>query len=280
MSIEQDPFREATGMYVLGALGAEERRAFEAHLPECEACATEVRSLRAVTGALPYAVPYADPPPALRGRVLAAAVQARRPSPIVGCEPQRKPASAAAAAGVAPRSAPWAWGAAAASVLVAVGLAAYAGNLRAQLRDSQIRLVNAVSRLEESEQRLQVASRETTSVRASLALLTAADVVELRLRGQAPAPTASARAFLSRSRGVLFAATSLPAIPNDRTYQLWFLTPGAPVSAGLVRPDAEGSATAAFAPAGGVARPTGLALSLEPEGGVGAPTGAIYLVSQ
>ena len=150
----------------------------------------------------------------------------------------------------------------------------------ARLDDVQVRLAEAEHALQTSEQRLQAAARETTSVRASLALLTAPDLSELRLVGQAPAPNARARAFLSRSRGLLFAATDLPLLPSDRTYQLWFLTPGVPVSAGLLRPDAQGNATVAFEMASSVPNPTGLALSLEPEGGVPAPTGAIYLATQ
>jgi len=35
--------------YVLGALEADERRAFEAHLAECDRCAAEVRSFGRVT---------------------------------------------------------------------------------------------------------------------------------------------------------------------------------------------------------------------------------------
>ena len=82
--------------------------------------------------------------------------------------------------------------------------------------------------------------------------------MELRLAGQPPAPAARARAFLSRARGALFAATNLPAIPNDRTYQLWYLTPGAPVSAGLLRPDAQGNAIASRSSAASVPNSTGL----------------------
>jgi len=93
----------------------------------------------------------------------------------------------------------------------------YATQLSARLDDTQRRLADAVNRLQDAEQRLQAATRETTTVRASLALLTAPDLTDLRLAGQAPAPNARARAFLSRSRGLLFAATNLPAIPNDRT---------------------------------------------------------------
>jgi len=179
------------------------------------------------------------------------------------------------------RSVVWAgWLAAAAGIAVAVALGMYAAQLRTRLDDTLVRLAEAVNSLQQAEQRLQAATSETTSVRASLALLTAPDLSDLRLAGQAPAPNARARAFLSRSRGLLFAASNLPAIPNDRTYQVWFLTPGAPVSAGLLRPDPQGNATVAFDVAASAPTPTGMAVSLEPVGGVPAPTGAIYLVTQ
>ncbi|HUR33854.1 MAG TPA: anti-sigma factor [Vicinamibacterales bacterium] len=279
MTPEPDLFREATGLYVLGALDADERRAFEAHLRTCDECIAEVRSLRAVAGALPHGVSQVDAPDALRSRVLAAAAAARTPSRVVAFE-KRAPAEPVRAAAT-PGPGAWAgWIAAAASLLLVAGLGMYAVSLRARLDDTHARLADATTRLQESEQRLQAAARETTAVRASLALLTAPDAVELHLAGQPVAPAARGRAFLSRSRGLLFAATNLPAIPNDRTYQLWFLTPGAPVSAGLLRPDAQGTATAAFDVAPNAPVPTGMAVSLEPDGGVPAPTGALYLVGQ
>jgi anti-sigma-K factor RskA len=278
MTPEQDPFREATGLYALNALDADERQAFEAHLATCDACTAEVRALRAAAEALPYSVMQVDPDLNLRQRVLDAAAAARRPSRVVAFQRGESPALSTESSGRAPS---WAgWVAAAASVLMAAGVGLYAANLRTRLGDAQVRLAETVNRLQESEQRLQVATRETTSVRASLAVLTAPDAQDLRMTGQAPAPSARARVFLSRSRGLLFAATNLPAIPNDRTYQLWFLTPGAPVSAGLLRPDPQGNATVAFDVTPGAPVPTGLALSIEPEGGVPAPTGAIYLVTQ
>jgi len=279
MTTEQDPFRESSGAYVLDALDAAERRAFEAHLHECDGCTAEVRALRAVSGALPYAVPQVDPPSQLRERVLAAAAEARKPSSVVPFASHRSEPSRAQP--VKARSVVWAgWLAAAAGIAVAVALGMYAAQLRTRLDDTLVRLAEAVNSLQQAEQRLQAATSETTSVRASLALLTAPDLSDLRLAGQAPAPNARARAFLSRSRGLLFAASNLPAIPNDRTYQVWFLTPGAPVSAGLLRPDPQGNATVAFDVAASVPTPTGMAVSIEPAGGVPAPTGAIYLVTQ
>jgi hypothetical protein len=227
-----------------------------------------VRSLQDVVRALPHSVPQVDPPLALRQRVLA----------VAGA----RPASAAVTGPVRPaRAAEWVgWAAAAALLVVAAGLGIYVTSLRQQLQDVELRLVGAVVRLEQSEQQLAQAVGEMQVARTRLAVLTAGDLTEVNLAGQAPAPRASGRAFLSRSRGVLFAASNLPPLPANRTYQLWFLTTGPPVSAGLFQPDQEGGVTAAFDTLTDALSPTGVAVSLEPEGGVPAPTGAIYLVGQ
>ena len=76
----------------------------------------------------------------------------------------------------------------------------------------------------------------------------------------------------------MFTATRLPDLPRGRTYQVWVLTDGAPVSAGLMEPDAEGRVTAVFDTSVALPQPTGMAVSVEPSGGVPAPTGDIILV--
>lgn len=276
---EHSALREATGLYVLGALSSEEHARLERHLAECEACAADVRSLRRVADVLPFSVPDVSPPLGLRSRVLAAARAVRAPLDV------RMPDSGRAATVPVARATAqgrvWvAWFAAAASLAVAAGLGGYAATLQVRLRDVHARLTSAMARLQESEQRLDAANRDATVVRTNLALVTAADAVDLRLAGQAPARQASARAFVSRSRGVLFAANNLPPLPANRVYQVWFLTPGAPVSAGLLRPDPDGNATITFPVAPDAPAFVGLAVSLEPAGGVPAPTGVIYLVTQ
>lgn len=47
-----DPFATSAGAYVLGALGAEERHAFEQHLHECAECRAEVHRLAGLPGLL------------------------------------------------------------------------------------------------------------------------------------------------------------------------------------------------------------------------------------
>lgn len=251
MNADHARFRDDIGRYVRGSLPADDRRAFETHLATCEACQAEVRSLEAVTAT-------------------------REPSHLLAFESRRRTAAARG-----PRASDLAgWLVAAASLLVAAGVGMYTLTLQRRLDGLQGQLVAAVARLQETQQQLQAANGATSTARASLALLTAPDALELRLNGQPVAPAARGRAFVSRSRGLLFAATNLPALPANRTYQLWFLTPGAPVSAGLLRPDEQGSVTARFDVAPDAPEPTGMAVSIEPEGGVAAPTGALYLVGQ
>jgi anti-sigma-K factor RskA len=108
-------------------------------------------------------------------------------------------------------------------------------------------------------------------------IVTAADVTRVDLAGQAAAPRAAGRVFWSASRGLYFTASSLPALPQDRIYQLWYVTAGAPVSAALLSPDASGRVTITRPPAV-PGRPKAFALTIEPAGGVPAPTGAMYLL--
>jgi anti-sigma-K factor RskA len=276
MTLNHDELSADCGLYVLGALGDDERMRFEEHLRTCDECTTSVQQLRTVAGSLPYAVPLVEPRRELRHRVIEAASRARSPrignariafDRRAGAKPNR---SVAALVGFM---------AAAASLVVAVGLGIRAANLQDRLRDTEVRLLEAIGRLDDAEQRLQASQRETTTIRRTLALLTSADTVEMRLAGQPPAPQASARAFLSRTRGVLFVGANLPQVPPGRTYQVWYLTRGAPVSAGLFKPDDQGTGTATF-DVPNVPAFAGMAVSLEPDGGVPAPTGAIYLATQ
>jgi anti-sigma-K factor RskA len=143
------------------------------------------------------------------------------------------------------------WLALAASAVLAVGLAWYAVSARARV----------------------------TTLEAQLSVLAAPDTARVDLAGQPAAPAASARVFWSRSRGLVFTASNLPALPAGRVYQLWVLTgqPN-PISAGLLTPDRDGRVTAVFPTSPDLPRPVAMAVTLEPEGGVLSPTGDKYLV--
>lgn len=71
------------GVYVLGAAGAEERRAIEEHLPGCRACREELARLSPLPGLL-SCVPVDEVPAGLSG----AAIRGLRPEGAAGAVPE------------------------------------------------------------------------------------------------------------------------------------------------------------------------------------------------
>ena len=275
-----DELREHAGLYVLGALTPTERAAFEAHLATCVDCAAEVRSLAPLAGALAQAVPQSEPSPGLRARVLASVGAS---SADAAGEGRLKPDAThqpPATSHQPPVTTFVPWLAAAASLALAVALGAYAAQLRTRVSDLEVRLREATLRADASERQIADARRTAADAQSQVAVLAAPDLARIDLAGQQPvAPQASARAFWSRSRGLVFTASNLPALPAGRIYQLWVLTAQpAPISAGLLRPDANGRANAVFDTPPDIPRPTAMAVTIEPNGGVPAPTGDKYLV--
>jgi Anti-sigma-K factor rskA, C-terminal len=193
---------------------------------------------------LGQAVAQVDPPLALRARVVAS---------VAGATP-RPPAPA--------RSAPWLL-ATAASVALAVGLGIYASQLHGQVGALEDELRDARARATAAEQRAIDAQQAVAATRVALAVLTSPDLARIDLAGQAPAaPRASARAFWSRSRGMVFTASNLPPLPPGRVYQLWVLTAQpAPISAGLLTPDAQGSVNETFHTPSDIPQPVALAVT-------------------
>jgi anti-sigma-K factor RskA len=267
-STDHDALRDQAELYVLGALPASERTAFEAHLSSCAECTALVRSLAPVADALARVATQHDPPAALRARVLG--------------EVTGQPAKASIQAGIPTRpSAMLPWLAAAASLVLAAGLAMYSATLRSRIGALESRLQEATERATAGERQIADLRRAAGDARSQLAVLAAPDLQRIDLAGQARAPHASARAFWSRSRGLVFTASNLPSAPAGKTYQLWVLTKQpAPISAGLFKPDPQGRVAAVFETPLDLPQPTGMAVTIEPDGGVPAPTGEMYLVGQ
>jgi anti-sigma-K factor RskA len=246
--------------YVLGALEPEERRAFEAHVEGCDACADEIRSLRHVTDVLARSVPQRTPPAALRARVLESIVPGAAPRKV------RQPSRLSG------------WLPLAAAVVAAVGLGAYAWQLQSRVRGLEARLDSAERRASVAERDVADARRTAGEAQAAMAVLAAPDLVRIELSGQPPAANARARALWSRNRGMVFTAAGLPHAPEGRVYQVWVVTAGGPISAGLMTPDPAGRAEAFFNTPPDIPQPVAVAVTLEPAGGMPAPTGERYLI--
>ena len=96
--MERNDIHELTAPYALDALDADDVRAFEDHLGECERCREEVAMMRATAASLAHDAPAVAPPAELRSRILATA-RAERGN-VVPLRP-RWAAPVAAAAAVA-----------------------------------------------------------------------------------------------------------------------------------------------------------------------------------
>jgi anti-sigma-K factor RskA len=113
-----EELHDLTAAYALDALGADEARAYEAHLRGCTRCQQELVSLSEAANALAYAVDGPQPPPDLRARILDAARKERQ-----NVIPFRRRAFAS-----------FAWPVAAAAATVAIAVGAWAATLASDLQ--------------------------------------------------------------------------------------------------------------------------------------------------
>ena len=126
---------------------------------------------------------------------------------------------------------------------------------------------------------LQTRNAETARARAVLDVLTAPGAQRVLLSAAKTPPAPSARAVYLPSRGALvLQASNMQALPENKTYELWVIpASGAPIPAGLFRPDASGSASLVLPsiPQGVPAKAFGI--TIENAGGSATPTAPIVL---
>jgi anti-sigma factor RsiW len=212
-----DEIAELLGAYALNAVDPDEARAVEAHLAECPRCRAEVAEHRDVAALLGNS--GGDAPDGLWERI---AASLEEPAP-----PMRLDLSAGeAAASVVPidrargrrsggRWAPVAaaLGAAAAVVIAVLG----------------VRVVDQQDRLDD----LETALADADLQRAAEAALADARATRTTLRSES-GDVAVVAVLLPDGTGYLM-AEDLPALPDDRIYQLWGQTEGGLISLGVFR---------------------------------------------
>jgi anti-sigma-K factor RskA len=246
--------------YALGALDGEDLRELEVHLgrQQLDLWQGDVEELAA-------SVEPVAPSEETRKRIqrLAGVGVA---APVV---PIRRPSGSLAR---------WALVAAAASLLIAAGSLwrqARLGNELDRLGAERDRLAREVSSL---DQQLGLARAESQRLAESLSIIASPGSRSIQLAGLGPTPQASGHTFVSPERGAaVFYAFGLPAPEPGKTYQLWWIEDGKPVSAGTFDVDERGSGSLRVervTPAGQI---QAWAVTVEPEGGVPQPTGAMVL---
>lgn len=272
--------QETAALYALGALGQHEARAFEAHLRDgCDVCRRELDTFADVTGALGSGIAEVAPPAFLRD-VLTARIEKENELHTGGRSreaqvylfpekaPQTKPLQK-------PRSPfrtflPWA---VAAGLVLALGFTA----LMWRSDRNGLRLANqqAQNELTELANREAARARELDEINGVLA---SAHPSVIALAGQPVAPSASANVYWDHQKNRWVVSANLPAPPAGKVYQLWFVTPDAKVSAGLIEADQRGHGFTVVNIPPTVIQIQAAAITLEPQGGSLQPTMPIYAV--
>jgi anti-sigma-K factor RskA len=250
MSVHEQ-FAEDLALYALGALPGDERAVLEKHLEGCAGCRRELEQLRGDMALMALSTAGPVPPRRSRQRLIEA----------VAREPRRL---------AAPRRhglwtlVPWV-----AAAALAVGLVA----VRFENSDLERRMAGLQSQSAQQGAELERA-REVVST------LTATDAMRVTLVAAKTPPQPQGKAIYVRDRSsLIFLASNFQALPAQKTYELWLIpTNGAPIPAGVFKPDAHGSATVINPPLPAGVAAKAFAVTVEPEGGSAAPTLPIVML--
>lgn len=210
--------REHMDAAALGALDAEEARAFSAHVASCTECTRLLDSAREAASSLGLAVPLHGASATLKSRVMASA----------GVLTDM-------ARGRAPR---WWQAAVAAALIVGVGAVAWGAMTQRRVDDlesrnasisadataasRQLAVVNA--RLVEASSATNTLEDTVSSQQAVLDVVMLPDLQNTELIGTVMAPYAKGRCLWSRQQALgAFLAEDLPPPPAGWSYQMWIV---------------------------------------------------------
>jgi anti-sigma-K factor RskA len=237
---------ELSGAYALDALDQAERERFEHHLRRCPACAEDVRQMTSTATALALAV-AAEPPAGLKQRVLAAAAATPQLPPLPSAAARRRRGRHVTRSAWFPRLA---LGVAAVGVAAAVALA-----------------VVTVS----TQDRLNTVQAQNQA----LAGVLAAPDAQIATARSSTGGTATVVLSYAQQK-MIFTSSGLPRLPNAKVYELWLLSTGSAVPAGLLPQPTDGKTAPVLA--SGLTSADKVGVTVEPAGGTNTPTTTPILV--
>jgi len=252
-----DQFRDVMEAYALGALDAEERAAFEAHLATgCAACARAVDEARWLVSQLAYAAPEAAPSDMLKGRLLR----------TVRMEGQAAPQAVAAKSAIPF----WMWGAVAALLLFSVYSAWNARRLDREIHEANQRAAALLAEREKTEEALTIAKRE------AMIMMDPASH-KIALWGEHAHPE-TLDAKWHKELGLCVTGDKVPMPSENHVLQVWFIPKdkdAKPMPSMMVKPDANGKLMLLIMhPPEAMDSTKAIAITEEPEGGSRWPTSA------
>jgi anti-sigma-K factor RskA len=259
---EHEQFAEDLALYALNALEGDDRAILEKHLATCAECRLELEQLRG-DGAL-LALSTMGPKPPLRARQRLLDAAAKEAAPTSRAQNAREMGHPTVA-----RRSWWGalgWAATAAVIVLAASL---------WKENSALRRDIATWRSVAGQEQL-----ELENVQKVARAITDPEVERFTVVAMKTPPQPQGKAFYLRNRSSLvFVANNMPALPPQKAYELWLIpAQGAPVPAGVFKPDAHGSATVVNPPLPAGMEAKAFAITVENEAGATAPTMPIVMM--
>jgi anti-sigma-K factor RskA len=261
-----EQFAEDLALYALNALEGQERADLEKHLATCNACRAELEQLRGDGALLALSTLGPKPPLRARQRLLDAVAKESAEAPTLAHRTRKDGAPTMESGG---RRSWWGWlgwAATAAVIVFAASLWKENASLRQTLASANSQMAENVRQLEEIR-RVAAPIIEPSAQRVTLVSL------------KTP-PQPQGKAFYLKNRASLvFVANNMPALPAQKAYELWLIpVQGAPIPAGVFKPDARGSATVVNPPLPAGAEAKAFAITVENEAGSSSPTTPIVMM--
>jgi anti-sigma-K factor RskA len=267
-----EQFADDLALYALDALTGEDRVTLEKHLATCAACRLDLEQLRG-DGAL-LALSTMGPKPPLRARQRLIDAVAKESSAVVRAESHPSTIAKGSAPSVfssptQPRRSWWGWlgwAATAAVLVLAASLWKENSALRLGLDAANLQIVRNAKTLDD--------------LRRVVAPIVAADSQRFTLVSVKTPAQPQGKAFYLRNHGMLvFVANNMPQLPPQKAYELWLIPmQGAPMPAGMFKPDAHGSATVVNPPLPSGMEAKAFAVTMENEAGAASPTMPIIMM--
>jgi anti-sigma-K factor RskA len=252
-----EQFADDLALYALDELTGTDRQEMEDHLQTCAVCRRELQALRGDLALLGLSSSGPQPPARSKERLMRAI--AAEPRGVSAPEPAPAPRRRF-------------WGvlipafAALGLFLITIGLWRSNGDLKDQIAELGNRNQDQTAQLERLNQEMR--------------LLTAPDAVHVSLNPQkAPRQPSGTAIFSPSQKRMMFMASNLAPVPDGKAYELWIIpASGAPVPAGVFKPDDHGNAILMDhkMPEGVEAK--AFAITVEKEEGSDKPTSPIMLM--
>jgi len=264
---EHEQYVDDLALYALDALRGEDRARVDAHLATCAACRLELEQLRGDTALLALSAAGPRPPQRARQRLLdAVAREAHVADALTQITRRRETPSRTW------RSGPGWWGWLGWAVAVIAVVPSVLSLQRANMALRQ-QLVDASSQAARN-------ARELEELRRIAAPILDPETQRVTLVSTKTAPQPQGKAFYLRNRSSLvFLANNLPALPPRKAYELWLIpVSGAPIPAGVFKPDSHGSASVVNPLLPAAVEAKAFAITVENETGATAPTMPILMM--